>query len=936
MNDLGILLIGASARVTALALLGLSLALILKRRGPLAVSQATLATLSGLVIVSVLSLSPWPRFWNLDFQGRPGEVAQRVQESEIDPAARDTVAGGNKTIHDSRLADFANAFVRELKAAGAAPAPTGSASVVSNWRWPAWVALLLIVGGLAGLVRLALAIRSVNALRRRSRPILDAALREEVDILQAELGCPGSVAVRETDDMTTAATLGWRRPVVLLPADWRTWSPDERRAALAHELAHVRGGDYLSGLWAHACLAVHFYHPLAHWLVARLRLEQELSADVQAARLSGGNRSYLEAVARLALRRPGPLEPRPSASLWPARPFLPTRGTLLRRLEMLRDPRAKMLPTEPLPWLGRASTIALVAVAGLVLAGLRGPIGSVRAQQQAQVAKSLFALYPAKADPPGGEARDDFDLSHAPAETVAVLVGKPSVILTRPEFKPISEIFSPERFMGIKFDELESVTYYLMRGFDRPRPPAGGEALAVEHRLSKPGDWKETLKQVGPDAETIQADGHEMVRSAKRRLAAVKLDDRTLLIGGEDAVRSVLSARENGPVKHRWDAVWSKIKKGQVAVAVDTTAFASLVPKDAVPNSPADTFMRSMAIVGPLVEKASAYAAGFDVDKGLSVEILGESPSDAAAKEVGDTFSALVTLGKNSITTLRKQMSNEPMAAQMLDVIEPLLKNARTEVHGDTVKVQSETKQEIAQTLRQLLPAVTAARSAAKDAQSMNNMKQIMLAFHNYQDVNGHFPPPVLKSKNGMPYSWRVAILPFIDQQALYAAYKFDESWDSPSNQELLKKAPVIFRHPSNANATTTNYVAPVSPDAIMRPSGEGTKIQEILDGTSGTIMLVEAKTDIPWTKPEDLPVGALKDFNAPAPKIPGLTPDGFHAGMADGSVRFFSSDNPPFVLKALFSRDGGEVIDWNKVRPAPGQGRPVPAPPANPTPVQR
>ena len=78
------------------------------------------------------------------------------------------------------------------------------------------------------------------------------------------------------------ATVGWRRPTLLLPADWRDWGETDRRAVVAHELAHVRRGDYVAGVWAQFCVAFHFYQPLVHWLTARLRLEQELAADAWA------------------------------------------------------------------------------------------------------------------------------------------------------------------------------------------------------------------------------------------------------------------------------------------------------------------------------------------------------------------------------------------------------------------------------------------------------------------------------------------------------------------------------------------------------------------------------------------------------------------------------------------------------------------------------
>ena len=345
-----------------------------------------------------------------------------------------------------------------------------------------------------------------------------------------------------------------------------------------------------------------------------------------------------------------------------------------------------------------------------------------------------------------------------------------------------------------------------------------------------------------------------------------------------------------------------------MAIAVDTTAFASLLPKNAAPNSPLAAREEYAAMFGPLIEKASAYAVGFDVEKGLNVELLGESPSDAAAKEVGDTLSAVITLGKNMIETMRKQLPNDPIVPQMFNVVEPLLKNARTEVRGDSVQVRSETNQDFVQVLNQFLPTlITARQRASNNVQGMNNMRQIMLAFHNYHDVYGHFPPPVLKGKNGATHSWRVAILPYLDQSALYDAYKFDEPWDSPSNHKVLEKMPTIYRHPSqNANATTTNYVAPVSPDGVMRPTGEGTKIQEILDGTSNTIMLVEAKSEIPWTRPEDHPLEA-EGFQRPRPQDPRAHAERVLCGNGGRLRPVLLQREPPVRVESAFQPRRGE-----------------------------
>jgi beta-lactamase regulating signal transducer with metallopeptidase domain len=365
MNQIGLLLAGGAARATVLAALGLILALIVRRRDPAAGALVALTTLSGLVAVWALSLAPWPRSWtvalNIDAvsaTGQPPATDSSETEVRSSPAAGATRVAAPKTALAARgswLSDFAREFAREMEhPAQGAPATAEGGVGLTRWRWPAWVAAG-VLGSLAlGLARLALAVRAVGVLRRRSRPVVDAALCAEADRLAEALGCPGRVEVRETDDLTTPAAVGCLRPAILLPADWRDWDGPERRAVLAHELAHVRRGDYAWGLWAQVCVALHAYQPLAHWLVARLRLGQELAADAWGASLSGGNRPYLAALARLALRGSGPVEAAPSAVYRTARPFLPTRGTLLRRIDMLRDP--KPLRTAPPPRAGRVLT----------------------------------------------------------------------------------------------------------------------------------------------------------------------------------------------------------------------------------------------------------------------------------------------------------------------------------------------------------------------------------------------------------------------------------------------------------------------------------------------------------------------------------------------------------------------------------------------------
>jgi hypothetical protein len=98
-----------------------------------------------------------------------------------------------------------------------------------------------------------------------------------------------------------------------------------------------------------------------------------------------------------------------------------------------------------------------------------------------------------------------------------------------------------------------------------------------------------------------------------------------------------------------------------------------------------------------------------------------------------------------------------------------------------------------------LLPAVQAAREAARRSQCCNNLKQIGLALHNYHMVFKTLPFAVVTNEDGKPMqSWRVAILPFIEQPALVKQYDPREPWDSPKNRAISPMMPSVFRCPSD------------------------------------------------------------------------------------------------------------------------------------------
>ncbi|QEG32798.1 DUF1559 family PulG-like putative transporter [Bythopirellula goksoeyrii] len=213
-----------------------------------------------------------------------------------------------------------------------------------------------------------------------------------------------------------------------------------------------------------------------------------------------------------------------------------------------------------------------------------------------------------------------------------------------------------------------------------------------------------------------------------------------------------------------------------------------------------------------------------------------------------------------------------------------------------------------------LLPAVQAAREAARRNTSMNNMKMINLALHNYADQNEiSFPAQANFDDNDKPLlSWRVHILPFLEQNELYKQFHLDEPWDSEHNKALIAKMPAVFAEPSSSFAQTegrTNYLGVQGDGMFFDGSKEGKRFMDLRDGTAATIMMVQVNDEsaVPWTKPEDWEFDEKKPLKG---LIPPLHAGVFLASFADAHVKSISKDIDPGVFKKLLTVDGGEVVE--------------------------
>lgn len=310
-----------------------------------------------------------------------------------------------------------------------------------------------------------------------------------------------------------------------------------------------------------------------------------------------------------------------------------------------------------------------------------------------------------------------------------------------------------------------------------------------------------------------------------------------------------------------------------------------------------------------------AMELGVNVEKSLKTTLVIHAEDEEKAEEVNKIVNNAMEFGSDMmIGMMAAQMDfNDPVQEALVEYTQRMSQDYRARmapsVSGREMTVnlgQEATALPIAVGL--LLPAVQSARSAARRAQSMNNKKQMVLAMHNYLSAHGAFPAQASYDKNGKPLlSWRVHMLPYMEQQELYEKFHLDEPWDSPHNKQLIKEMPLIYQSPAVAYIGDGKTVYLGVAGEGMAFSNTGRKINDYTDGTSNTILTVEANDDqaVIWTKPQDWDF----DANDPLKGLGRTQPGGIVASMADGSVHVISPAIDPNVWKSLLTIGGGEIV---------------------------
>jgi len=329
-----------------------------------------------------------------------------------------------------------------------------------------------------------------------------------------------------------------------------------------------------------------------------------------------------------------------------------------------------------------------------------------------------------------------------------------------------------------------------------------------------------------------------------------------------------------------------------------------------------DDLPAQVRVFRPLLS-AESVTATLDAGKQLELNVRVRTKREAQA---ADAEKALAALAKMIGDEAARELPDFEKAAEKEADLKPVvtvfnaglkaLKGAKFDLKGTEATARVVLPLEGLPVAAAYTAAVKRAQTAAAANVSTNNLKQIGIAMHNYHDTHGNMPPAAVCDKKGKPQlSWRVLILPYIEQDALYKKFKLDEPWDSENNKKLLDQMPKVYAIPGQKAAANETHYRVFAGNGAAFEWVKGVRLTDYTDGTSNTLMVVTAANAVPWTKPDELEF----DPDADPTKQIGLVVNGrWQFVMGDGSVRTLNKFPPKDTMKALVTRSGGEVINFD------------------------
>jgi hypothetical protein len=429
------------------------------------------------------------------------------------------------------------------------------------------------------------------------------------------------------------------------------------------------------------------------------------------------------------------------------------------------------------------------------------------------------------------------------------------------------------------FDRM-TLVFLTPQSLMKPFPEVDPEAVSalVILRTSKPFDREAVRKHLSEREK--RAGKHSYYFKEDMWSGLTFLDDQTFVIGSEDALLRYLEMKATDDAKGPLAAgLAAAAGNAHITAGINPSALdkdlTAAIPPPLAPLTKARSIATTISFGKRLqVDCKADFANADELTAGEKAAQAGIDMARAALKQlVNETLAGLKKWGTDVPKSISERYAQGLLAVTgigILSELDTLLAKAQFQRDGTQLRLPLDV--EVSSNAQFTIPLVAVAalntspsvtfssvgRAIGEEDPNETQLKKLREAFVKFRDEKGHYPTAAIHDGNGQPtLSWRVALLPYLDEEALYKEFRLDEPWDSLHNKRLLKKLPAVYkasleswRQPAKWKTSLLVFTGP----GTIFEGGKGIKKEEVDDETILLTLLPNSKA-VYWTKPADVPV---------------------------------------------------------------------------------
>ena len=499
------------------------------------------------------------------------------------------------------------------------------------------------------------------------------------------------------------------------------------------------------------------------------------------------------------------------------------------------------------------------------------------------------------------------ELAALPSDTGLAFVARPAELARsatiRPFLEAIDESLKSTK-LGISVCELEQFKAVLVNLEQSPNEFSLCGYFVLRSR--RPHDWKKVFTEWMGDVKEAEIDGQQYfsVAETEDMFGFWVPDERTVVVGTKSGIARTMNTPDPAD-QAPWSDAWSKAAKSPAAGMMQMSVFNMFAPFAFNVNG--DNEQPAGPLAPFVAEGATRSSTATSRRKVSPFPAQLECRSVEGAQQICGAINGGLTMLRLMATPVLSTQSEETdsrLAEQIGKLIADVKITAENTTVRDAVVASAEMVAAAAESLR------VSARLQARRAARQTRIAAIAAALNKYQEEHDAYPASVVFGPDGKtPHSWRVEILPYLEGgKELHARYRLNEAWDSDHNRQVTADGASLFEAPSEIADDASKdcgYFLITGKATLFDGQAKPTR-SRVTDPPESTILVVEARRAIPWTRPEDI----AYDPDGPLPPLGGNSPDGFWVGRVDGVAQMLFAGNDESIIRNMITIAGGDSAD--------------------------